>query len=145
MHEFYQRKFIYPENDFKEKYFENKNSTTEEQNNNIDDNKEQVNNNTNKKKKKGPQYEGGLVLEPAAGLYTNIVLLLDYNSLYPSIIQEYNLCFTTVERNEKMENEIGKIPSNDADKGVLPIVLKNLVEKRKLVRNNLKNEKDHIK
>lgn len=56
-----------------------------------------------KQLKRKSKYEGGLVLEPKADLYEDFVLVLDFNSLYPSIIQEYNLCYTTVKREKKEE------------------------------------------
>ncbi|XP_078447158.1 DNA-directed DNA polymerase [Wolffia australiana] len=88
------------------------------------------------KEKKGPSYAGGLVLEPKKGLYDKYILLLDFNSLYPSIIQEYNICFTTVERSPD-----GLAPSLPSSKtrGILPELLRNLVERRRMVKSWLKN------
>lgn len=87
------------------------------------------------KGKKGPAYSGGLVLEPKRGLYDKYILLLDFNSLYPSIIQEYNICFTTVERSP--DGSVPRLPSSKTT-GVLPELLKKLVERRKTVKSRLK-------
>uniref|UniRef100_A0A8R1XN47 DNA polymerase n=1 Tax=Onchocerca volvulus TaxID=6282 RepID=A0A8R1XN47_ONCVO len=86
------------------------------------------------------QYTGGLVLDPKIGLYDTFVLLLDFNSLYPSIIQEYNICFTTIDMSKKGENEMPELPS-DANEGILPREIRSLVERRRDVKRMMKSEK----
>jgi len=44
---------------------------------------------------KDKKYRGGLVVEPQAGVHFNVVVL-DFASLYPSIIKVYNLSYETV-------------------------------------------------
>ena len=48
-------------------------------------------------KGKRDKYKSGLVFEPKRGLWVRFILVMDFNSLYPSIIQEYNIDFTTVD------------------------------------------------
>ena len=109
------------------------------------------------------KYLGGLVLEPKKGLYDSFVLLLDFNSLYPSLIQEYNLCFTTIDwsgfcqqqltanqtnpssgtgedGNAAESENLPSLPDENLPKGVLPRVIKNLVDRRREVKKWLKKE-----
>jgi DNA polymerase alpha subunit A len=46
---------------------------------------------------KKEKFKGGLVFEPTKGLWDRYVLVMDFNSLYPSIIQEYDVDFSTID------------------------------------------------
>lgn len=100
------------------------------------------------------KYQGGMVLDPKCGLYSDYILLLDFNSLYPSLIQEFNICFTTVDRTGEEatipppENLVCKACAAAGShppclhKCILPKVIKGLVDSRRDVKRLMKSEKD---
>lgn len=112
----------------------------------LDDDEDQEESNTTnvskKQAKKKAAYSGGLVLDPKKGFYDKLILLMDFNSLYPSIIQEYNICFTTIKRKVggASDDDINNLvlPAPNTDFGVLPTQIRKLVESRREVKKLMK-------
>ncbi|KAL8595946.1 hypothetical protein ACOMHN_018258 [Nucella lapillus] len=153
LHAFTEKGFICPDKEFKQK--------AKHQAVDGDGEEEEEGGGGSKKAHQGrrkPAYAGGLVLEPKKGFYDKFILLLDFNSLYPSIIQEYNICFTTITRSQQSEVSItlsgmmmtiisqqseeedldSILPSVDLDPGVLPTEIRKLVESRRQVKQLMK-------
>lgn len=136
LHEFKRNNYVVP--DKEDKYHKNSNHQQEAKLETNDDDATTVTSN------KKPKYQGGLVFEPEKGLHKNYILVMDFNSLYPSIIQEFNICFTTVERDaynvsHDEEHDMPIIPERDSDAGVLPRLLNTLVSRRREVKKLLKD------
>ncbi|XP_065095411.1 DNA polymerase alpha catalytic subunit [Ochlerotatus camptorhynchus] len=93
-----------------------------------------------RKPKSKAAYSGGLVLDPIKGFYDKFILLMDFNSLYPSIIQEYNICFTTVLPPAAEDEEGGgaAVILQTEEMGILPRQIRKLVESRKAVKQLMK-------
>ncbi|CAB4492189.1 unnamed protein product [Rhizophagus irregularis] len=127
LHEFHQHKYICPDKEYKK---------IQEQ---ISVDGEDESTETKASGRRKPTYAGGLVLEPKKGFYDNYVVLLDFNSLYPSIIQEYNICFTTVVRVGMEKNITPEIPDSSLPQGILPKLIAKLVERRRMVKNLMKS------
>lgn len=138
LHEFNRNKYILP--DREDKYSKNVNQNQQAK---IELVEEDATTATSNKK---PKYQGGLVFEPEKGLHKNYVLVMDFNSLYPSIIQEFNICFTTVDRDafnltHDEDRDMPLIPEREQAQGVLPKLLNSLVSRRREVKKLLKDPK----
>lgn len=100
------------------------------------------------------QYEGATVIEPIKGYYDVPIATLDFASLYPSIMMAHNLCYTTLIEPSRLANlnlnseDYIKTPSGDLFvkshicKGILPVILEELIAARKRAKLDLKTEKD---
>lgn len=80
-------------------------------------------------------YEGGYVFLDHPGVYSSTyIALFDFNSLYPSIIQEYNVCFSTADMlSADSTAEVGT-----AADAFLPETVRALVEQRRRVKDKIK-------
>lgn len=129
LHEFNKNGYLVPD---KETHAQRKQHQQQNQQSEEGDESNSVNN-------KKSKYQGGLVFEPEKGLHKNYVLVMDFNSLYPSIIQEFNICFTTVDRNLENIEELPEVPNKSTQQGVLPRLLSTLVSRRREVKKLLKD------
>lgn len=141
LHEFYRDRYIVP--DKEDKFHKNSSYQQEAKVENNEDDSTTVTSN------KKPKYQGGLVFEPEKGLHKNYILVMDFNSLYPSIIQEFNICFTTVDRDDfnrthDEEKDLPVLPEQEAVQGVLPRLLNTLVSRRREVKKLLKDPKNTL-
>jgi DNA polymerase elongation subunit (family B) len=118
-------------------------------------------------KKRKPDYQGATVIEPIAGFYEDCITTLDFESLYPSIIRYFNLCPSVI----ILDSDILQTPSLDYDshvidhnilvnkqyvqeqrtyhfashvQGVLPKLLKRLLDARKSVKKMMAQCEDPI-
>lgn len=104
------------------------------------------------------QYEGATVIEPTRGYYDVPIATLDFASLYPSIIQAHNLCYTTLLNKtsvDKLKLKKGEdyivTPNGDMfctaekRKGLLSQILEELLGARKRAKKELAVETDPFK
>ncbi|GAA5933337.1 uncharacterized protein JCM15063_001287 [Sporobolomyces koalae] len=94
---------------------------------------------------KREKFKGGLVFEPERGLWDRYILVMDYNSLYPSIIQEFDIDFSTIDWTADDAEDLEKMPERGPcegePQGVLPQLIASLVARRKIVKGLMKDKK----
>ena len=104
------------------------------------------------------QYEGATVIEPTRGYYDAPIATLDFASLYPSIMQAHNLCYTTLVSQKaidafglKKDEDYTVTPTGDMfvtvkrRKGLLAQILEELLAARKQAKRELAVETDPFK
>jgi DNA polymerase I len=91
---------------------------------------------------RGDQIEGGYVHAIKPGLY-HWVCVLDFKSMYPSLIISKNICFTTLSDDGEIISPSGaRFMSKERRTGLLPRILKGLMEERDRIKTEMKNTAD---
>lgn len=111
---------------------------------------------TQRKTVSSGKFEGAFVLEPVKGFYEVPIATLDFASLYPSIMIAHNLCYSTLVEDYGLIKSMGKDeitatptqPINyhfvtpNVRKGLLPMILEELLSARKKARVELARASD---
>ena len=84
------------------------------------------------------KYEGAFVYEPKPGLYEDIVMF-DFTSMYSSVIISYNLSKSTYEGLDD-----NGLPYFTNKKGFFPIMLEEIIEKRKKYKREYAKNKNNL-
>lgn len=94
-------------------------------------------------------YEGATVFDPEPGVYSDCVIL-DYQSLYPSVLIVNNICPSSyVKTSDTYEDQYHNVKVGDkfhmfrkSPKGILPELLERLLEARSFIKEKMKDMKD---
>jgi DNA polymerase I len=90
----------------------------------------------------GEKIEGGYVHAIDPGLY-DMVCVLDFKSMYPSLIIANNICFTTISKEGEIASPIGvHFLSKEKRQGIVPKVLVRLMEDREEFKKKMKEAKE---
>jgi DNA polymerase I len=92
--------------------------------------------------------KGAFVLSPDVGFHNKCVVYLDFLSMYPSIIRSFNICPTTLIPSGDIEKEYLETPNGSKfiqpkiREGIVPQIVKYLLETRTKIKNEMEKEKD---
>ncbi len=90
------------------------------------------------------QIEGGYVHDIKPGLY-HWVCVLDFKSMYPSLIISNNICFTTLSNDGEIVAPSGaRYMSPERKKGLLPTILSGLMSQRDAIKKKMKATEDPV-
>ncbi|MFH1978190.1 MAG: DNA polymerase domain-containing protein [Candidatus Aenigmatarchaeota archaeon] len=97
--------------------------------------------------RKKVELKGGFVIEPIKDLHSDVVVL-DFKSMYPSIIIGFNICPTTLSKEgDNLITTPGGVtflPKN-VKQGIIPRIVTELMSKRQSAKRRLKKEDDVLK
>ncbi|MCL2143692.1 MAG: DNA polymerase II [Methanomassiliicoccaceae archaeon] len=84
------------------------------------------------------QIEGGYVHTMSPGLY-HWVCVLDFKSMYPSLIISKNICFTTLSDDGEIESPVNvRFMSKERKTGILPEILDGLLKERDDIKKRMR-------